>query len=230
MNEGGTSILVIDEDPVFRGLLTTLLQRDGFAVEAVAGAQEAVSRLERADPDLIVLDLDLPEMGGLDLLNRIRASSQVPIMIVSARSAETERVLALDMGADDYVLKPFLPREFGARVRSLLRRTRPAPAPTTYTFGPLEIRVATREALVSGRVAPLTPKEFDVLAYFAGRPRQVVSRRELLDQVWKSSEQWQDLATVTEHVRRLRHKIEPDPANPRWLRAVRNVGYCFEPG
>jgi DNA-binding response OmpR family regulator len=223
-------ILLVDEDAVFRGVIATLLEREGHSVEAVASAESALSRVQQEEPDVVILDIDMPEMGGLELLTRIRSSSTVPVMIVSARGAETERVLGLDLGADDYVVKPFLPRELAARLRALLRRTAEADPAAAHRFGPLEIRVATRQVLVDERPIPLTPREFDLLVYLAERPRVVVSRQQLLSDVWKSSAEWQDAATVTEHVRRLRHKIEADPAHPRWIRAVRAVGYCFEPG
>lgn len=165
-------------------------------------------------------------MSGLELLSRIRPQSRMPVIVVSGREAESERVLAFGLGADDFVLKPFLTREFAARVRAALRRVRLAPD-STISFSDIEIRLASREVTVEGRPVILAPREFDVLAYLASRPGQVISRQQLLEDVWQSSDQWQDTATVTEHIRR---KLEADSTKPRWIRGVRNVGYSFEPG
>lgn len=222
-------ILVVDDDEAYRTMVTTVLMREGHEVTAVASGEAALETLEDAAHDLIVLDVEMPGMSGLELLNRLRSTSGVPIMILSGHGAETERVLGLDIGADDYVVKPFLPRELGARVRALLRRNRVADTPAGHRVGELEIRTDTRGVSVRGDQVSLTHREFDLLAYLAKRPRQVVTRQQLLQDVWKSSEEWQDPATVTEHIRRLRLKVEVDAANPRLLRAVRNVGYCFVP-
>jgi DNA-binding response OmpR family regulator len=219
-------VLVVDDDPTFLRLVTGLLQRDGHEVLLVSDAESALATMQRRRPELIVLDIEMPGMSGLELLSRLRARV-VPVIVVSGREAETERVLALDLGADDYVVKPFLPREFAARVRAALRRARLAPS--IISFPGIEIRLAAREVTVAGKPVALTPREFDVLAYLAVRAGQVVSRRQLLEDVWKSSEEWQDAATVTEHIRRLRLKIEADPAKPRRIRGVRKVGYSFDP-
>jgi DNA-binding response OmpR family regulator len=220
-------VLVVDDDPTFLRLVTGLLQRDGHEVLLVSDAESALATMQRRRPELIVLDIEMPGMSGLELLSRLRARVGVPVIVVSGREAETERVLALDLGADDYVVKPFLPREFAARVRAALRRARLAPS--IISFPGIEIRLAAREVTVAGKPVALTPREFDVLAYLAVRAGQVVSRRQLLEDVWKSSEEWQDAATVTEHIRRLRLKIEADPAKPRRIRGVRKVGYSFDP-
>lgn len=227
--DGPARILVVDDDDVFRTYLRSLLEREGHTIVEAATAEDALALLGEERPDLIVLDIEMPGMSGLELLNRLRDRGRVPAIVVSGHDSESERVLGLDLGADDYVVKPFLAREFGARVRSVLRRAQPPAAVETLRFGTLEIRLASRDVLRDGQVVQLTPREFDVLAYLASRPKRVVTRQQLLGDVWKSSEEWQDPATVTEHIRRLRHKIEEDPANPRWLRAVRNVGYAFEP-
>jgi len=185
--------------------------------------------VERDGPDLIVLDLELPGMSGLEVLSRLRPSVTVPIIVVSGHEAESERVLAFDLGADDYVIKPFLLREFAARIRSALRRARTA-HDAVYSFDTVEIRVAAREVTVDGKPVALSRREFDLLAYLASRPGQAIPREQLLRDVWQSSDEWQDTATVTEHIRRIRLKIEPDPAHPRWIRGVRNVGYRLEAG
>lgn len=226
-DEPGT-ILVVDDDATFQHLVSTLLEGEGHRVVQAKDADAALSAIDAERPDLIVLDLGLPEISGLELLSRVRPKVAVPIIVVSGREAESERVLAFDLGADDYVVKPFLLREFAARVRASLRRARMT-SEAVYAFDTVEIRVASREVTVGGRPVTLSRREFDLLAYLAARPGQVVPRDQILRDVWKSSEAWQDTATVTEHIRRIRLKIEPDPGKPRWIRAVRNVGYRLEP-
>jgi DNA-binding response OmpR family regulator len=227
-DEPGT-ILVVDDEATFMHLVSTLLEGEGHRVVQAADGDAALAAIDSESPDLIVLDLGLPEMSGLELLSRVRPRVVVPIIVVSGREAESERVLAFDLGADDYVLKPFLLREFAARVRAWLRRSRMT-GDAVYSFDTVEIRVASREVSVGGRSVSLSRREFDLLAYLAARPGQVVSREQILRDVWQSSEAWQDSATVTEHIRRIRLKIEPDPGNPRWIRAVRNVGSRLEAG
>jgi DNA-binding response OmpR family regulator len=222
------TILVVDDDATFMHLVTTLLEGEGHRVVQAGDGDAALAAIDAERPDLIVLDLALPEMSGLEVLSRVRPRIGVPIIVVSGREAESERVLAFDLGADDYVVKPFLLREFAARVRASLRRAR-ITSDAVYSFDAVEIRVASREVIVGGKPVALSRREFDLLAYLAARPGQVVSREQILLDVWRSSEAWQDTATVTEHVRRIRLKIEPDPAKPRWIKAVRNVGYRLEP-
>jgi two-component system phosphate regulon response regulator PhoB len=220
-------VLVVDDDPTFLRLVTGLLQREGHEVLPMSDAESALAAMQRRRPELIVLDIEMPGMSGLEMLSRLRAGMGVPVIVVSGREAESERVLALDLGADDYVVKPFLPREFAARVRAALRRARLEPS--IISFPDIEIRLAAREVTVHGKPVALTPREFDVLAYLAVRAGQVISRQQLLQDVWQSSEEWQDAATVTEHIRRIRLKIEADPAKPRRIRGVRKAGYSFDP-
>ena len=222
-------ILVVDDDPTFLHLVAGLLEREGHEVVQATDGEEALAAIERRHPDLIILDLELPGMSGLEMLSRLRPRVQAPVIVVSGREAESERVLAFDLGADDYVVKPVLSREFAARVRAALRRTRLAPD-ATFVFDGIEIRQAAREVVVGGRPVSLTPKEFELLAYLAARAGQVISRQQLLEEVWLSSDKWQDPATVTEHIRRIRLKIEPEPSRPRWVRGMRNAGYTFDPG
>lgn len=223
------AILVVDDDPTFLHLVCALLEREGHEVRPVKDGESAMSAIEERPPDLIILDIEMPGMSGLELLSRIRPRVVAPVIVVSGSEAESERVLAFDLGADDYVVKPFLSREFAARVRANLRRARAVPD-ANLSFADIEIRPAAREVVVRGEPVALTPREFDLLVYLAAHAGQVISRQQLLEDVWQSSDKWQDAATVTEHIRRIRHKIEPDPANPRWIRGVRNVGYSFEPG
>ena len=222
------TILVVDDEATFMHLVTALLEGEGHRVLQATDGDTALVAIDSQSPDLIILDLGLPEMSGLELLSRVRPRVHVPIIVVSGREAESERVLAFDLGADDYVVKPFLLREFAARVRASLRRARMS-SDTVYAFDTVEIRVASREVTVGGKPVTMSRREFDLLAYLAARPGQVIPREQILRDVWESSEAWQDTATVTEHIRRIRLKIEPDPGKPRWIRSVRNVGYRLEP-
>lgn len=210
-------------------VVTTYLERDGYSVATASTGKEALLALDRHRPDLVVLDVMLPEIDGFDLLGRIRRSSDLPVILLTARTEEPDRVLGLELGADDYVVKPFSPRELAARVRSVLRRAAPRKPAAELEFGDLRIDGVTREITLRGEVVPTTPKEFELLAFLAASPRQVFSRAQLLEQVWDSSADYQDPSTVTVHIRRLRQKIEADAENPRWLHTVWGVGYRFEP-
>jgi len=220
---------VVDDEPMVLEVVTKYLERDGFQVATASSGLEAIASIESMRPDLVVLDVMLPEVDGFDILGRIRRKSDMPVILLTARTEETDRVLGLELGADDYVVKPFSPRELAARVRSVLRRVQPRRGGAVLEFGELTIDGVTREVNLSGSVIPTTPKEFDLLAFLAGSPRQVFSRNQLLEQVWDSSADFQDPSTVTVHVRRLRQKLETDAENPRWLHTVWGVGYRFEP-
>jgi DNA-binding response OmpR family regulator len=222
-------ILVIDDEPRVREVVAAYLQREGFRVDEAANADEAKVMLQGPAPDLVVLDVMFPGASGLDLLAELRARSEVPVILLTARADEVDRVLGLELGADDYVVKPFSPRELVARVRTVLRRTRPRVEDRVIDYGDLVIDAGARQVDVAGRRVELTAKEFDLLAYMASHPRQVFSRNQLLQEVWDSSSEWQDPATVTVHVRRLRTKLEPDAAESRWLETVWGVGYRFQP-
>ncbi|HEX9855055.1 MAG TPA: response regulator transcription factor [Acidimicrobiia bacterium] len=228
-SSAGSRVLVVDDEPMVCEVVTAYLKRDGFRVETAADGKQALAAIERAVPDLVVLDVMLPNIDGFDVLTRIRRMNDVPIILLTARTEEADRVLGLELGADDYVVKPFSPRELAARVRSVLRRARPVASSARLQFGELVIDGPTREASVRGAVVELTPKEFDLLAFLAASPRQVFSRGQLLEQVWDSSADYQDPSTVTVHIRRLRLKLEADPEDPRWLKTVWGVGYRFEP-
>ena len=227
--EATATILVVDDDDAVRTLLSRALGADGFAVEAVADGPAAREALAAGTPDLVVLDLMLGSDDGLDILAALRQTSDVPVILLTGRGDEHDRILGLKLGADDYLVKPFSPGELAARITSVLRRTRRPATSQTITFGELHIDLTTREITLNRSLVELTAKEFDLLAYLARFPRQVFSRDQLLAQVWESSSEWQDSATVTEHVRRIRRKIEDDPDNPSWIRTVRGVGYRFEP-
>jgi DNA-binding response OmpR family regulator len=222
-------ILVIDDEPRVREVVATYLEREGFKVLEAADADTARRHLAGPEPDLVILDIMFPGASGLDLLADLRRTSATPVILLTARAEESDRVLGLELGADDYVVKPFSPRELVARVRSVLRRSNPVPVSQTIAYEGLTVDMTAREVSVGGDPVELTAKEFDLLAFMASNPRQVFSRSQLLEQVWDSSPEWQDPATVTVHVRRVRHKIESDPTQPRWLQTAWGVGYRFQP-
>ena len=230
MDPGASRVLVVDDDEAVRTLASWQLESDGFAVDQAADGAEALGAIAAARPDLVVLDLTMPGVGGLDVLRRVRtapATESLPVIVLSGRSGETDRIVGLDLGADDYLVKPFSPGELAARVRSVLRRARPAATPPV-TAGRLRLDVASRETAVDGDPVDLTAREFDLLAFLVAHPRQVFTRSQLLGQVW-CSEGWQSEATVTEHVHRLRQKLGLDPAAPPRIRTVRGVGYQLDP-
>jgi DNA-binding response OmpR family regulator len=223
-------VLVVDDEPMVREVITAYLERDRYRVTSMADGAAALRWLETARPDLLILDLMLPTVDGLSVLAQLRKTAEgVPVIVVTARGEEPDRVFGLELGADDYVVKPFSPRELVARVSSVLRRARPAPAPTLLVHGDLVIDGRSREVTVDGQLVALTAREFDLLAFLATAPRQVFSRAELLEQVWDSSAEYQDPSTVTVHIRRLRHKIESNPDQPSHLVNVWGVGYRFDP-
>jgi DNA-binding response OmpR family regulator len=226
------TVLVVDDEPMLRNLLSRLLRMEGYEVIEAEDGQTALDLIGRQQPDLVLLDVMMPARDGLDVLGDLRRTSDVPVILVSALGEEADRVLGLKMGADDYVVKPFSAAELSARIESVLRRAEmrsTGDVSNRLSFDGLVIDLGTREVTVGGEKAEMTAKEFDLLAFLAGSPRQVFSRDQLLHQVWGSSSEWQSDATVTEHVRRLRRKIEEDPDNPRWIATVRGVGYRFEP-
>lgn len=227
-------VLVVDDDEDVRDMLEMLLGDEGFTVRTAQNAEDGLRAIDEELPDVVLLDVTMPSKSGLDMLGEIRRRGELPVICVTGRGSETDRVVGLRLGADDYVVKPFSAPELVARIHSVLRRTRSA-APATeesdssLDFGRLQIDTMTRDVAVDGRKVELTAREFDLLAFLAGTPRRVFSREQLLSNVWQSSTEWQDPATVTEHIRRIRRKIEDDPDQPRWLTTVRGVGYRFEP-
>jgi DNA-binding response OmpR family regulator len=228
----GRQVLVVDDEPMLRNLLSRLLRMEGYEVLEAEDGQRAIEIVRANEPDLVLLDVMLPARDGLDVLGDLRRTSNVPVILVSALGEEADRVLGLKMGADDYVVKPFSAAELSARIESVLRRAKLRATGATnnrLAFGELAIDLQTREVALHGEKVDLTAKEFDLLAFLAGAPRQVFSREQLLQQVWGSSSEWQSDATITEHVRRLRRKLEDDPDKPRWITTVRSVGYRFEP-
>ena len=220
-------VLVAEDDGDVQLVVRLALEREGMTVETASDGPTALSKALAGPLDVLILDLDLPGLDGLDVLESIRASSDVPVIIVTGRRAEGDRVLGLDLGADDYVVKPFSTRELAARIRTVLRRGRAATR--ELAFGELHIDLASRQVEVSGRDVELSRLEFDLLVFLARAPRRAFTREELLRGVWRSSGDWQTVATVTEHVRRLRLKLEPDADERGHIRTVRGVGYLFEP-
>jgi DNA-binding response OmpR family regulator len=223
------NILVVDDESDITLLLADALRREGHTVAECAEGRTALVLLIRGGIDLVVLDLGLPSLSGLDVLTELRRTSDVPVIILSGRGEESDRVLGLKLGADDYLAKPFSARELVARVESVLRRTRPVAAGQRLEYPGLVVDTTIREVLVDGCAVEMTNKEFDLLAHLAASPRQAFSRAQLLRDVWASSPDWQQSTTVTEIVRRIRMKIETDPEHPYWIKTIRSVGYRFDP-
>jgi two-component system response regulator ResD len=225
-------VLVVDDEPIVRDVLGRYLSRGGFEVTTAEDGSAALERFAAAPPDLVLLDLMLPGVDGVEVFTRIRAGHDTPVILLTAKGEETDRLVGLEIGADDYVTKPFSPREVVARVRAVLRRAggvNRAPADARpLRFDRLEIDPAARTVAVEGRAVRLTPKEFDLLLYLAEHPGRVFGRVELLEEVWDFAFEG-DPATVTVHIRRLREKIEKDPSRPRHLVTVWGAGYRFDP-
>jgi two-component system phosphate regulon response regulator PhoB len=227
-------VLVVDDDQRVRTVVSWQLEADGFAVTEAGDGATALAEIERGRPDLVVLDLSLPGVGGLDVLRRVREADgtapPLPVIVLSGRSGETDRIIGLDLGADDYLVKPFSPGELAARVRSVLRRARPGTGSVRPASADgLWVDEASRDVTLDGRPVDLTAKEFDLLAFLARHPRQVFTRAQLLRQVWGSARGWQGEATVTEHVHRLRHKLGSGGDGRPIVQTVRSVGYRMEP-
>ena len=225
------TILVVDDDPTVSEVVSIYLERAGYEVMVASDGEEALEMLENQPPHLVVLDLILPEVGGLEITRWLRVRGDTPIIMLTARGAESDRILGLELGADDYVVKPFSPQELVSRVKALLRRAYGLAATEErrrLEFDGLWIDPETRAVEVDGEAIELTAKEFDLLWELARHPRRVLNRDQLLDRVWGLTE-YIDPSTVTVHVHRLREKIEADPANPRHIQTVWGVGYKFEP-
>lgn len=222
-------VLVVDDDPALAGVVGRYLEAEGFEVsfaeDGLRGLEQALATL----PDLVVLDVMLPGMDGIEVCQRLREVAPIPVVMLTARGDENDRIAGLQIGADDYVTKPFSPRELTARVQAVLRRSvRPAePLDRTIELGSLCIDPSAHEARRDGQIMALTAKEFDLLFHLMANPRRSFRREELLEAVWGWT--YGDTATVTVHVRRLREKIEEDPGAPRHLATVRGVGYRFDP-
>ena len=223
------TILVVDDEPVVRDVVVRYLQRDGFATLEAANGDDARELIRTREPSLVVLDVMLPGTDGLELCRWIRGRSDLPVILLTARVDESDRIVGLELGADDYVTKPFSPRELAVRVRTVLRRAAPAgEARKTIEAGELVLDGGGRQVTRRGQMLTLTLKEFDLLWFLASHPRLVFSRETLMERVWGYQAAF-DTGTVTVHVRRVREKIELDPTHPRHLQTVWGVGYRFDP-
>jgi DNA-binding response OmpR family regulator len=232
-------IVVVDDDPTVADVVGRYLVRDGHTVECVHDGHEALRRIAEQQPDLVVLDLMLPGIDGLEVCRRLRERWPIPVVMLTALGDETDRLAGFEIGADDYVTKPFSPRELAMRVRSVLRRSRSA-APTDRTDAAgqgeqgiltdrdVTVDLAAHEVRIGGKLVQLTSREYDLLVFLLRNPRQAFTREQLLSEVWGWT--FGDTSTVTVHVRRLREKLETDPTLPRRIVTVWGVGYRYEPG
>lgn len=220
-------ILVVDDEPHVLDVVGRYLRHEGFETLLASDGEQALSMAE--DADLVVLDLMLPSIEGLEVCRRLRAQRNIPIIMLSAKAEETDKLVGLGVGADDYVVKPFSPRELIARVQAVLRRSGPQPpSDDILRVGDLRINIKTRAAERAGQPLSLTAREFDLLTFLAKSPGQVFTREQLLDHVW-DFHFGGNVSTVTVHIRRLREKIEPNPVRPRYVKTVWGVGYKLEP-
>ena len=223
------TVLVVDDEPIVRDVIVRYLQRDGFTTLEAGDGDRARELIETADPALVVLDVMLPGTDGLELCRWIRSRSDLPVIMLTARGEESDRIVGLELGADDYITKPFSPRELAARVRTVLRRSGAAKASAErLEFDDVVIDGGSREVTKAGRPVTLTAREFDLLWFLASNPRRVFSRSHIMDRVWGHSPAL-DTGTVTVHIRRIREKLETDPARPTHLQTVWGVGYRLDP-
>ena len=223
-------VLIIEDDPNVAEVVTRYLEREGYAVESADDGLEGLERALSDPPDLVVLDLMLPALSGLEVCRRLRAKAPIPVIMLTARGEEVDRIAGLELGADDYVAKPFSPRELTARVKAVLRRAAgglAAEEAGVLRAGDLEVDPVAHEARLHSELVSLTAREFDLLAYLMRNPRKAFRREELLADVWGFT--YGDTSTVTVHVRRLREKVEADASAPRHICTVWGVGYRFEP-
>ena len=221
-----STVLVVDDEPLVLDVVARYLERDGHRVITAADGDGALRMIEHEEPSLVLLDVMLPgKTDGLDVCRWIRASSELPVILLTARGDEADRIVGLELGADDYVTKPFSPRELASRVKTVLRRSHGGPSPQErVSAGRLELDAARREVLRDGDPLALTAKEFDLLWFLAANANRVFSRDQLMDRVWGYSAAL-DTGTVTVHIRRLREKLEADPSRPELLETVWGVGY-----
>ncbi|MDT8911298.1 response regulator transcription factor [Amycolatopsis sp. PS_44_ISF1] len=231
MDDQAGRVLVVDDDETVRDVVRRYLEVAGFTVDVAGDGAAGLALFADREPDLVVLDVMMPGINGLEVCRRLRQISQVPIVMLTALGEEENRIAGLQLGADDYVTKPFSPKELALRVASVLRRARmprPAPPAAELADGELRLQMTARQATLAGAELPLTTREFDLLAFFLAHPGVAFSRSDLLEKVWG----WDfgDQSTVTVHVRRLREKIERDPAKPSKVATVWGVGYRYDRG
>ena len=224
-----TTVLVVDDEPIVREVVVGYLQREGFRTLEAADGHRAKEIVETDPPSIVLLDVMLPGPDGLELCRWIRSRSKLPVIMVTARGEEADRIVGLELGADDYVTKPFSPRELAARVRTVLRRAEPQSTDEErLSYDGLTLDAGKREVLRDGQEIRLTAKEFDLLWFMASHPRRVFSREDLMRRVWGYSAAL-DTGTLTVHVRRLREKLEADASRPELLETVWGIGYRFSP-
>jgi DNA-binding response OmpR family regulator len=226
-------VLIVDDEATVREVVGQYLELEHFSVMQASNGLEALRLAEETPPDLVILDLTLPGIDGLEVCRRLRAASAIPILMLTARSDDADKLEGFGIGADDYLTKPFNPRELVARVRAIMRRLDAMSMPAMVFdgdlhFGELTIRAQIRQVERNGLPLELTTKDFDLLRFLAAHPKQVFTREQLLLHVWNYDNYGED-STVTVHMRRLREKVEPDPARPQHLRTVYGIGYKFEP-
>ncbi|MCS7299937.1 MAG: response regulator transcription factor [Fimbriimonadales bacterium] len=224
--DGQARILLVEDDPVLCETLQYNLQRERLQVFIADNAEDALQLFHQHQPHLVILDVMLPSRSGFDLCRIIRQHSQTPVLFLTARAAEEDKIRGFELGADDYIVKPFSVAELVARIRSILRRTQPAPPPR-IRFGNVEIDLEGRRVYRDGVEVPMTPKEYALLVLLASHPSKVFTRDQLLDHVWGLGT-YVSPRTVDVHIRWLRSKVEPDPQNPRYIQTVRGSGYRFE--
>jgi DNA-binding response OmpR family regulator len=229
---GPQHVVVVEDDVAINEVVVRYLEREGFEVDSFGDGAVALAALLERPPDLLVLDLLLPGIDGVELFRRLRALAPVPVVMLTARGGESDRIIGLEMGADDYIAKPFSPRELVARVKAVLRRVQgslervePGASPV-LTVGDLEVDVVAHEARRGGATLALTAREFELLAFLMRHPGRAFRREELLEKVWGYT--FGDTSTVTVHIRRLREKVEADPGDPRHLVTVWGIGYRFD--
>ncbi len=227
-------ILIVDDEPSVVEVVSLYLKRDGFEVSEAADGEQALTIIDRETPNLVILDIMLPKVDGLSVVRQVRTRTDIPIILLTARSEEMDRVVGLEIGADDYVVKPFSPRELVSRVRAVLRRTQRVQTSSMETEadrpisqGALLLDPRTRDVTMREESCVLTAKEFDLLWFLLRHPRQVFNREQLLENVWGVTD-YVDPSTITVHMRRLREKIEADPGKPEYLHTMWGVGYRFE--
>jgi two-component system response regulator RegX3 len=223
-----TRVLVVEDEESYSDALSYMLRKEGFEVAVAATGPDALAEFDRAGADIVLLDLMLPGMPGTEVCRQIRQTSNVPVIMVSARDDEVDKVVGLELGADDYVTKPYSPRELVARIRAVLRRgAEPDLAPATLEAGPVRMDVERHVVTIDGADVRLPLKEFELLEMFLRNPGRVLTRGQLIDRVW-GSDYVGDTKTLDVHVKRLRSKIEPNPAEPRLLTTVRGLGYKLD--
>jgi len=223
-----TRVLVVEDEESYSDALSYMLRKEGFDVAIAATGPDALAEFDRAGADIVLLDLMLPGMSGTEVCRQIRQTSNVPVIMVSAKDDEVDKVVGLELGADDYVTKPYSPRELVARIRAVLRRgTEPDLAPLTLEAGPVRMDTERHVVTIEGEDVRLPLKEFELLEMFLRNPGRVLTRGQLIDRVW-GSDYVGDTKTLDVHVKRLRAKIEPSPADPRYLTTVRGLGYKLD--